>query len=231
MKWNTKAAAALGGAALLISAAGAPAQAITQNDTYPETPSNTPKLPIVNTTHGSDHIKPNVLNPHPVCNSLEDRRTTVYKVTDNFSPVGTISATNTTKGTIPLTQKLSKTQSISIKVNGSQTETTSINGSASKDGGQAGIAWSLAKMVGGEASYELSWEVGQDIGPYDVPAGYTGEATYGFRTISMQGTQQFCKANGTWSTPTAWTAFVPVKNEVRVKLYDKPSDSADAATK
>ena len=41
----------------------------------------------------------------------------------------------------------------------------------------------------------------------------------------MTGTQQYCKTNGTWSTPTAWSAMQPVKNEVRVKLYDDIADS------
>lgn len=61
--------------------------------------------------------------------------------------------------------------------------------------------------------------------PYDVPAGHTGEAKYGFRTIHMTGTQQYCKSNGTWSTPNFWSALNPVKNEVQVRLYDNPADS------
>ena len=92
--------------------------------------------------------------------------------------------------------------------------------------GSVGIAYELAKSMGAEASYSLSWNVGQTIGPYDVPAGQTGEATYGFRTINMTGTQQFCKANGTWSTPTFWSALTPVKNQVNMKLYGNPADSA-----
>lgn len=58
-----------------------------------------------------------------------------------------------------------------------------------------------------------------------MPAGNTGEATYGFRTITMTGTQQRCRPNGTWATPTAWIANMPVKNEVRVKNYATPADS------
>ncbi|GAA1351372.1 hypothetical protein [Falsarthrobacter nasiphocae] len=231
MKRIQKTAAALGAAALLASAAAAPAQAITISNTYPETPATNPNLPLVHTYHGSDHLKANILNPRPVCNAWEDKRTSIYKVTDSFSPVGTISTTNQTKSTIPLTQQLSKTQTISIKVNGSQTETTSVNGGGTGTGQNGsvtgGIAYSLAKTIGGEASYSLSWQVGQTIGPYDVPAGYTGEATYGFRTITMTGTQQYCKPNGTWSTPSAYVAFVPIKNEVRVKLYNNPADSAN----
>ena len=230
MKLTSKIAATLGSGALLATMAAAPALADTKTDTYPETPATNASLPIVHTSHGSDHLKANILNPHPVCNSLEDRRTVVYKVTDNFSPVGTISTTNKSKNTIPLSQSLSKSQTVSVSVNGSQSETLNINLGGStkvgKDGNsEAGIAYTLAKKIGGEASCSLTWETGQQIGPYDVPAGNTGEATYGFRTISMTGTQQFCKANGTWSNPTAWRAFVPVKNEVQMKLYKNPADS------
>lgn len=214
------------------------AQAMTtghQTDSYTQTPLLNPNLPIINTTHGSDHIKANVLNPYPVCNASEDYRTVVYSVSDNWLPVGTISTYNQTSGPIPLTQTTSKTQTISITVNGSSTQSVSGNlgssGSNTQDGstagGQAGIAFSLARTIGGQASYSLTWNVGQQVGPYQVPAGYTGEATYGFRSVNMSGTQQFCKANGTWSTPTLWTAFVPIKNEVRVKLYGSAVDSAD----
>ncbi|SDS75087.1 hypothetical protein SAMN04489752_2420 [Brevibacterium siliguriense] len=216
-------------AAVLLITLATPASAGTVTDEYPETPALNPKLPNVKTTHKSDHIKANILNPHPVCNASEDHRTTVYKVTDRFLPVGTISTTNNTNKSIPLTQNTSKSQSISLEVNGSQTSTTSVNGngSGSKDGlsGTFGIAWSLAKTIGGSASYTFSWDVGQTIGPYDVPAGHTGDGTYGFRAINMTGTQQFCKADGTWSNPTAWRAFSPIKNEVRVKIYDDPADS------
>ena len=227
--WKNGASAAA--AAVIVAAAVAsPASAITKEEHYPETPKLNPTLPIVNTTHGSDHIKANILNPHPVCNSGEDYRTVVYKVDDKFTPAGTISATNQSKNTIPLTQELSKTQTISISIKGDRTETTSVNlggeGSAKDAKGSVGIAYELAKTIGAEASYSLSWNVGQTVGPYDVPAGHTGEATYGFRTINMTGTQQFCKANGTWSTPTPWSALTPIKNQVNVKLYGNPADSA-----
>ena len=227
--WKNGASAAA--AAVIVAAAVAsPASAITKEEHYPETPKLNPTLPIVNTTHGSDHIKANILNPHPVCNSGEDYRTVVYKVDDKFTPAGTISATNQSKNTIPLTQELSKTQTITISIKGDRTETVSANlggeASAKSGKGSVGIAYELAKSIGAEASYSLSWNVGQKIGPYDVPAGHTGEATYGFRTINMTGTQQFCKANGTWSTPTPWSALTPVKNQVNMKLYGNPADSA-----
>ena len=201
------------------------AQAATQDDHYPETPKLNPTLPIINTYHGSDHIKANILNPEPVCNALEDYRTVVYKVKDNFSPAGTISATNKSQHTIPLTQELSRSETISLTVKGDRTNSTTANIGGSKDGISASITQELASTIGAEFSYSLSWNVGQTIGPYDVPAGHTGEAKYGFRTIDMTGTQQYCKSNGTWSTPTVWSALSPVKNEVQVRLYDNPADS------
>lgn len=226
MNIRRTAIAALAGTAVFAALFGTnPAVAAgTQEETYPETPALNPDLPLVHTTHGSDHIKANILNPHPVCNSAEDYRTVVYKVQDKWLPVGTISTNNRTNSTIPLTQTTSRSQSISLSVNGSQNNSTDVNlgGSQSKDKSSvnAGIAFSFAQTIGGDASYSLSWEVGQQVGPYDVPAGYTGEASYGFRAITMTGTQQFCRPNGTWSTPTAWTAFAPIKNEVRVRMYD-----------
>ena len=194
-------------------------------ESAPETPATNSDLPIIHTYRGSDHLKANILNPRPVCNSTEDYRTVVYKVTDNFLPVGTISTTNLSDKEIPLQQDLSRTQSISAKINGSKTETLTLGGSGSKDGMQGNIGYSIAKSLGWEVSGTLSWTVGQKIGPYQVPAGNTGEATYGFRTITMTGTQQRCKPNGTWATPTAWVANMPVKNEVRVKNYSSPADS------
>lgn len=205
------------------------ASAATQTESYPETPAVNAKLPIVHTSHGSDHMKANVLNPRPVCNPWEDHRTVVYKVTDNFMPAGTISTTNQTKKDIPLQQDLSKSQSITLSVNGDRTETTSMNaggkGSGKNSEGSFGISHEIATKLGASASYSLSWEAGQSIGPYDVPPNHTGEATYGFRVLNMTGTQQYCKPNGTWSTPTFWSAMQPMKNEVRVKLYDDIADS------
>ena len=219
------AAASVAATGIIAPTAGAD----TFHETYPETPALNPDLPIVHTTHGSDHIKANILNPRPVCNSGEDYRTVVYKVTDNFSPAGTISATNKTKNDIPLTQNLSKSQTVSLSIKGDRTDQTSINlgGSHSQDGteGSIGIAKTITEQIGGEFSYSLTWDAGQQIGPYDVPAGHTGEATYGFRTINLDGTQQYCRPNGTWSTPTPWRVFAPMKNEVEVKLYKNASDS------
>lgn len=224
-----------------VSTATAPATTLnggTISDKYPQTPLLNPVLPVIQTTHGSDHIKANVLNPYPVCNSAEDFRTVVYRVSDNWLPVGTISTFNQTNTSIPLKQVTSKSQTIAVSVNGSASQTASANfgGNASTSqngtsaGNQYGIAFSLARTIGGQASYSLTWNLGQEIGPYPVPAGYTGEATYGFRAVNMTGTQQYCKPNGTWSTPTAWMAFVPIKNEVRVKLYNNPADAANGNT-
>ncbi len=216
---------AIAGTALIAPAASA----ATQTESYPETPAVNAKLPIVHTSHGSDHMKANVLNPRPVCNPWEDHRTVVYKVTDNFMPAGTISTTNQTKKDIPLQQDLSKSQSITLSVNGDRTETTSMNaggkGSGKNSEGSFGVSHEIATKLGASASYSLSWEAGQSIGPYDVPPNHTGEATYGFRVLNMTGTQQYCKPNGTWSTPTFWSAMQPMKNEVRVKLYDDIADS------
>ena len=212
-------------AAVAIAGSGITATAQTFEESYPETPATNSALPIIHTYRGSDHLKSNILNPRPVCNSTEDYRTIVYKVKDNFLPVGTISTTNLTDSDIPLSQDLSRTQTISASVNGSKTETLNLGGSGSKDGIEGNIGYSLAKSLGWDVSAELSWNVGQKIGPYDVPAGNTGEATYGFRTITMTGTQQRCRPNGTWATPTAWIANMPVKNEVRVKNYSTPAGS------
>lgn len=216
--------------ALTLATAGVGvAGADTVEHSYPETPKLNPALPIVHTYHGSDHIKANILNPNPECNSAEDFRTTVYKVTDDFTPMGTISTTNTTSGTIPLTQNLSKTQTVSLSVKGGYSETTTANlgGTASAEGGSgtAGISHQIARNLGADFSYSLAWTAGQTIGPYQVPAGHTGEATYGFRVLNMSGQQQYCKPNGTWSTPTAWTSLAPMKNEVKVSVYDDPADA------
>lgn len=200
------------GSLLLASALFVPnASADTIEETYPETPKLNPSLPLIHTQRGSDHLKANVLNARPVCNASQDYRTVIYKVTDSFAPVGTISTTNNTKNELPLTQELSKSQSLNLKV----------NGVASKDA----TPLTLVSKMGLQGSYSLSWNVGQKIGPYQIPAGFTGEATYGFRAVTMTGTQQFCLANGTWSTPTPYTAFTPIKNQVNVKMYDKASGS------
>lgn len=212
-------------AAVAIAGSGITATAQTFEESYPETPATNSALPIIHTYRGSDHLKANILNPRPVCNSTEDYRTIVYKVKDNFLPVGTISTTNLSDSAIPLSQDLSRTQTISASVNGSKTETLSLGGSGSKDGMQGNIGYSLAKSLGWDVSGSLSWSVGQKIGPYEVPAGNTGEATYGFRTVTMTGTQQRCRPNGTWATPTAWIANMPIKNEVRVKNYSTPAGS------
>lgn len=230
MTQRRRTAGLIAGLAIVGTALIAPAaSAATQTESYPETPAVNAKLPIVHTTHGSDHMKANVLNPRPVCNPWEDHRTVVYKVTDNFMPAGTISTTNQTKKDIPLQQDLSKSQSITLSVNGDRTETTSMNaggkGSGKNSEGSFGISHEIATKLGASASYSLSWEAGQSIGPYDVPPNHTGEATYGFRVLNMTGTQQYCKPNGTWSTPTFWSAMQPMKNEVRVKLYDDIADS------
>ncbi|HFG8964623.1 hypothetical protein ACL1FC_10830 [Corynebacterium striatum] len=57
------------------------ANAATVTESYPETPAINAKLPIIHTTHGSDHKKANVLNPRPVCNPWEDHRTSTTSMT------------------------------------------------------------------------------------------------------------------------------------------------------
>ena len=219
-------------AAAVVAGLSTTAGAATISDDYNETPLINPELPIVHTFHGSDHIKANILNPHPVCNPWEDYRTVLYKAKDNFTPAGTISATNQTTNDIPLSQSLSMSQSISLNVKGDRSMSTSMNigGGYSKDGGSVsnGITMSLSQSLGASASYSLSWNQGQSIGPYTIKPGETGEATYGFRTITMDGTQQYCKPNGTWSTPTLWSALAPIKKEVKVKTYSTLAGAHDA---
>ena len=219
-------------AAAVVAGLSTTAGAATISDDYNETPLINPELPIVHTFHGSDHLKANILNPHPVCNPWEDYRTVLYKAKDNFTPAGTISATNQTTNDIPLSQSLSMSQSISLNVKGDRSMSTSMNigGGYSKDGGSVsnGITMSLSQSLGASASYSLSWNQGQSIGPYTIKPGETGEATYGFRTITMDGTQQYCKPNGTWSTPTLWSALAPIKKEVKVKTYSTLAGAHDA---
>ena len=147
-------------AAAMVAGVSTTAGAATIRDDYNETPKINPELPIVHTFHGSDHIKANILNPHPVCNPWEDYRTVLYQARDTFLPVGTVSTTNKTDKAIPLQQTTSKAQSISLNVKGDRTMTASMNlgGSYGKDGGQGstGIAISLAQSLGVNASYSLS---------------------------------------------------------------------------
>lgn len=202
-------AAVLAGTTAALALSLAPAGADTRTDTFPATPATNPKLPIIHTTHGSAGLKPNVLNPHPVCNAWEDYRTVIYTVKDKFSPVGTISTHNSTNGPIPLTQTLSKTQSIELKLSGD------IGGEFS--GVKASIQPSIA--------YSLSWTAGQEVGPYQVAPGATASATYGFHTVSFEGTQQRCLINGTWSNPWTLRGEAPVENAVEVKTYTDPVDA------
>lgn len=220
--------ASVAGAALLGGAAMIPAYADSFQNFDPETPETNANLPVVNTYRQTNHLKANALNAYPVCNAGEDLRTVVYKVTSDFDPKGTISTTNRTSEAVPLTQTLSKTESINITyhsdLNAGVSATASSNTPAG-EGPSTSITASLAKTIGYSISYSLSYTAGQQIGPYMVPAGQTGEATYGFRTITMTGTQQACKPNGTWGHAFAWSSTAPVKNEVVVKMYATPEGS------
>lgn len=219
--------ASVAGAALLGTAMVIPANADTFQNYEPETVINNANLPLINTYRSNSFLKPNILNAYPVCNAGEDLRTVVYKVSSEFEPKGTISSTNRTSAAIPLTQTLSKTESISLSyhsdLNAGLSATASTNNSAGTP--NASITASLAKTMGYSISYSLSYTAGQQIGPYMIPSGNTGEATYGFRTIKMTGTQQACKPNGTWGPAFAWSSQAPLKNEVVVKMYATPDGS------
>ncbi|WP_409483668.1 hypothetical protein [Arsenicicoccus dermatophilus] len=208
IRHTARAAAALTGSVLVLAASALPAHAGTQTDTWPATPATNPTLPIVHTTHGSGQIKPNILNPRPVCNAWEDYRTVIYQVKENFTGIGTIDTHNATSSPIPLTQTLSKTQTIELRIQGD------IGGEFS------GVKASIQPSI----SYSLSWTAGQQIGPYPVQPGTTAQATYGFRTVRFEGTQQRCLANGTWSTPWTLRGEAPLSNAVQVKTYTDPVD-------
>ncbi|MDY6049484.1 MAG: hypothetical protein SPI77_02780 [Corynebacterium sp.] len=178
-------------------------------NSYPETPLTNAKLPIVHTQRKSDHIRASMVNKHPVCNSTEDVRTVIYRANEKFVPIGAISAKNTTDADIPLTQSLS--QSITI----SESMTTSLTVSMGYE--QDPITLGLALALGRTTSKSLTWSEGQQIGPYMISPGETGTATYGFRTLQLTGTQQYCLPNGTWSTPTPYIMLAPMDKHVVVE--------------
>ncbi|AKT51355.1 hypothetical protein [Arsenicicoccus sp. oral taxon 190] len=201
-------AGALAGTLALTALSALPAHADTIEDSWPNVPETNPRLPIVHTTHGSAKVKPNILNPRPVCNPWEDYRTVVYEVKEKFTGVGTIDTHNSTDAPLPLTQNLSKTETITLKLEGD------IGGEFS------GVKASIKPGI----SYSLAWTAGQTIGPYQVPARATGKATYGFRTVAYEGTQQRCKLDGTWSTPWAFRGEAPLANAVQVSIYRDPAE-------
>lgn len=175
----------------------------------PDTPANNAALPLVHTTR-SGPIKPNILNPHPVCNALSEYRTIIYRVKEKFSPIGTVQMTNYNKsGSVPLSQSISRSTTLSLSLSGD------IGGSFS--GIQAAIHPSV--------SYSISWSAGQNIGPIDVPAGATAYATYGFNTVDFSGTQQYCKIDGTWSNPWDYRGTAPSSTTVRVATVNSAGQS------
>lgn len=202
-------AAALLGLAPLASADAATHVRTDNTVTTPDTPKNNTRLPLIHTKRKSDSIKPNILNARPVCNAWEDYRTVIYTITDDFTQVGSVETKNTSDAPIPLTQNLSKTQTITLSIQGD------FGGSFS------GVNASIKPS----ASYSLAWTAGQQIGPYQVPSGYTGKAVYGFRTIKFKGTQQRCLLNGTWSDTWAYTGTAPISNAVELKLYRNNADA------
>ncbi|MBO3130115.1 hypothetical protein [Dermatophilus congolensis] len=204
----------------------------TGNITTPNTPDNNPLLPLVNVKRPNTRLKPNIFNPHPVCNAHQDYRTVIYRVQDHFTPMGAIETRNDSKGDIPLSQQLSRTQTISLSVSGDYGKTF---GNIS-----SGLSAVVGKLTGNisatspteslnirpSVSYSLAWTVGQTIGPFNVPAGHTGKATYGFRQLSFKGTQQRCRANGTWSNPWTYSGLAPLSNAVVVKVYKNSASEA-----
>lgn len=174
-----------------------------------------PTMPIVKENRIRP-LQPNLLNKQPVCNAWEDTRMVIERAQESFTPVGAIEMSNLTDGTIPLTQTLSRTQ----------TFTASISGDV---GGE--FAGAVKATVSPGLSYSISWNAGQQIGPYSVPAGKTGRATYGFGTITFDGTRQFCKLNGTWSQPTRVDGRAPIASRVQVQVYDNPIDVAAARSR
>ncbi|GAB3706232.1 hypothetical protein [Mariniluteicoccus flavus] len=197
---------ALAGAAALVATVAVPAHADTVTDSWPNVPETNPKLPIVHTTHGSAKLKPNVFNPRPVCNAFEDHRTVVHEVKEKFTPIGTIDTHNSTDKPLP-------GQTITLKIEGD------IGGEFS------GVKASIKPGI----SYSLTWSAGQTIGPYNVPPGHTAKATYGFRTVAFEGTQQRCHIDGTWSTPWRFRGDAPLANAVQVQTYRDPAQTAPGA--
>lgn len=171
-----------------------------------------------------------------MCNALEDHRTVIYQVQDTFTPIGAIEMKNASSSAVPLSQELSKTQSIALKISGDYGKTF-----GGLTAGLTAVADNLTGNISATApqesmhiqpsiEYSLSWTAGQQIGPYQVPAGHTGKATYGFRQLAFKGTQQRCLANGTWSNTWAYHGLAPLSNAVVLKVYGNPASEA-AGTK
>lgn len=197
-----------------------------------QTPDNNAMLPLINVQRPSSRLKPNLINPRPVCNSLEDHRTVIYQVQDTFTPIGAIETKNATQAPIQLAQTLSKTQSINLQISGDYSKSFpsfmgSLTAVADNLTGNASVSGPKESLgIKPSVSYTISWTAGQNVGPYEVPAGYTGKATYGFRTIAFTGTQQRCLANGTWSTPWTYRGTAPLSNAVVVNLYNNVASTA-----
>ncbi|WP_162872726.1 hypothetical protein [Austwickia chelonae] len=166
------------------------------------------KLPVVkeNRRHPVRH---NILNPAPVCNAWQDTRITITKVHAHFKPSGAIETTNNTSGPLPLTQNLTKTKTFNA----------SISGSFGFD-----VFSAVKATISPGLSFSMAWNVGQTIGPYQVPPGKTARASYGFNTISFEGTRQGCNLDGTWAKPTYTRGTAPVASNVHVQFYDNPAD-------
>ena len=176
-------------------------------------------------------IKPNSLNPNPVCNPWSQYRTHITSVTNTFTPMGAIQTTNNSDSPVPLTQTLSSTQTLTLKVDGDfgRSFTAGLTGSGSQDGlsGGGNLAATWTQKIAPGFSYSASWTTGQEVGPYTIKPGYVGRATYGFNTVSFKGTQQYCKLNGTWSQPTPLSGIAPTAKDVHIEQYPVGSLPAD----
>ncbi|MBW3086878.1 hypothetical protein KEM60_03107 [Austwickia sp. TVS 96-490-7B] len=201
-------AVALGTIALIMPSAVATAA--------PVAPANSdtsvPALPIVKEQHKRP-VQKNLLNPKPVCNAWEDSRVVIERAQKSFEPVGAVEMRNDTTATIPLTQTLARTHSFTAGISGDV-------------GGQ--FASAVKATIAPTFAFTMSWNAGQVIGPYQVPAGKTARASYGFGVITFDGTHQFCKLDGTWSKPTRVNGRAPLASTVRVQLYSDPSDVLNA---
>ncbi|HEY8545741.1 MAG TPA: hypothetical protein VIL36_11860 [Acidimicrobiales bacterium] len=136
------------------------------------------------------------------CNVWTQLLSARYTVTDSseaFLSIGAISTANRTSGPINLYQSLSTTQTLTASGN--------IGLSYSGFGGSLG------------ASYSLSWELGQGIGPYAIAPGETGRATYGFNVVRFTGTAQWCMPWGQWSSPLPIVGVAPLELHVVIERY------------
>ncbi|MFD2469360.1 hypothetical protein [Amycolatopsis silviterrae] len=126
-------------------------------------------------------------------------RYTVSASSEDFLRVGAISTANGTDAPIDLQQTLSTTQTL----------TASGNITMSYQG--------IGGTIGG--SYQLSWTLGQNVGPYSIKPGETGRATYGFDVVRFTGTAQTCLPWGQWGHDQPIWGFAPLDLHVVIDRY------------